>query len=283
MKFHGSKYITEEYRNLLDELSGSSGREAEMHTFLLQRPSLLPGFYGLHEPAHHGVMSGIIFNKLPLQGIFKRVPDFLFVTKTSVQMQVVFIEIEDPSIKIFNKDDSFTKEFNHAFQQLEDWSSWFKQGSNQTILLQTLQGALQWPHMFETPAKPVFILISGRRSEYLNNQNRLRRLAEKNRDPYFTMSFDRLESCFQYDDLIVVKQSANGFEALHVDEFYNYSDTTRQIHGHIANKKDAVLRNVYMNESRKSQIVKDIDYWDAILDKNLHEHIFNLKMKNFPR
>lgn len=266
--------VTYEYKYLLNRLSENPGREAEMHDFLAQRPSLLPGLFGVDENAHHGVINGVVFYKLPLQGTFKRVPDFLFVTKTSIRMQIVFIEIEDPAINMFNKDDSFTKEFNHAFQQLEDWHSWFSHGGNQTILLQTLQTALRWTYMFETPVQPIYLLIMGRRQEFENNQNRKRRLDTKSRHPYYVLSFDRLQHCSKLDNLIVVKHAPNGFEAIEVNDFYEYDYRTRQSHGHIAGKKNAVLKNKYMGDMTKAKLLQNIDYWDNIPDDKLIDHIF---------
>lgn len=39
-------------------------------------------------------------------------------------LQFTFVEIENPKLRLFNGDYSFTQEFNHALQQIRDWKLW---------------------------------------------------------------------------------------------------------------------------------------------------------------
>jgi hypothetical protein len=259
--------INQEYKLLLDHLTQNPGREKEMQEYLEKRTLLLPGIHGVYEETNHGIFSSIIFSQLRLAGLFTRVPDFVFVTKTSVQLQVVFIEIEDPAKKFFNKDNSFTSEFNKAFQQLEDWNIWFQDASNQQVLRNTLNLAINHHGMKTLPMKAEYVLVYGRNSEYENQQIRINRLSAKNNSPYKVMSYDRLSPYYLSDTFITVKKDDNGFYAIQVDENYLYDATMRGKHRHIADKKEAIENNQFMTDVKKAEVIKKVMFWDSLSDQ----------------
>lgn len=253
--------VEKEYGDLLEELTLNGGQEGVMHNYLEKRALLLPGLFGVYDSTNHGPFSELIFSKFQLNGNFRRIPDFVFVTKTSIQLQVVFIEIEDPSKKIFNQDDSFNAKFNEAYQQLEDWQQWFEDGTNQNILRQTLNSVISHPMMARLPMKAEYVLVYGRRSEYENMDNRIRRLNGKNKSPFKVMSFDRLKCSAYPSNLITVRLDQNGAHALHVDERYDYDYPTRSSHRAIKNKEEAVKLNEYMIDERKMHFLNVFVIW----------------------
>lgn len=272
--------VLEEYHELLDELTEAGGQEQRIHEYFEKRPLLLPGIYGVHEKTNHGVFGHKIFSKFQLNGgIFRRIPDFLFVTKTSVQLQVVFIEIEDPSKKIFTEKDYFNADFNQAYQQLEDWEQWFQHGTNQTVLRDSLNSVIDHSMMARLPMKAEFVLVYGRRSEYENMNMRIQRLSQKNKAPFKVMSFDRLTCAPYTSDLITVRLDQNGAHALQVDERYEYEYTNRATHRNIQRKEEAVIRNEFISQERKDEIVKKIRHLDSLTDEQVNQEQIEKKFK----
>ncbi|EAO6780596.1 DUF4263 domain-containing protein [Salmonella enterica subsp. enterica] len=110
-------------------------------------------------------LSNALIAKLPLGVDF--VTDFTWVNPRSGPTYVYLIEIEKPSKSIFNKDDSFTQSFNHAYGQVEDWLGWYAR--NQDAFRDILV-----PLKYHNDLPPFFavrgILIYGRDSELSNNR-----------------------------------------------------------------------------------------------------------------
>lgn len=92
--------------------------EASVQGFLERHPTLLPGLYD----QHNGPLHDVVITKLPLGPDYKT--DFAFISRHSMALQFTFVELEAPTKRIFNQDDSFTQEFNHARQQVIDWIRW---------------------------------------------------------------------------------------------------------------------------------------------------------------
>src|SRR4051812_27380742 len=70
----------------------------EMQRFLEQHPSLLPGAFPFWGSAGggHGAYPNVLITQPALQGLGKRIPDFLWIARDTASVRPVFIEIEDP-------------------------------------------------------------------------------------------------------------------------------------------------------------------------------------------
>ncbi|WP_019080319.1 Shedu immune nuclease family protein [Yersinia enterocolitica] len=151
--------------NELIKLIDTNPEEAKIQKFFEKHPaSIIGAAYAL---------SNTLIAKLPLGVDF--VTDFTWVNPRSGPTYVYLIEIEKPSKLIFNQDGSFTKNFNHAYGQVEDWLGWCAR--NQSTLRDTLA-----PLKSHDDLPPFFavrgILIYGRDSE-LNNKRREERWIQK--------------------------------------------------------------------------------------------------------
>lgn len=150
------------YRTCLEQLLHQGAKEPEIQDFLERNPVLVSGADFLFGQA--------VIAKLPLGNDF--VTDFAYINPQSGPKYLRLIEIEDPSKKIFRRDDRFTEKFGHALQQIDDWLGWCSRN----------HGAL-W-HLFTPLYKannqsfpflaPRALLIYGRRSE-INNTRRQER------------------------------------------------------------------------------------------------------------
>jgi antiviral defense system Shedu protein SduA len=196
------KHDVREFHALLD----SSSEERPLQVFLEQHPWMLT--------CNHDVWPPVVITQLPL-GVDYR-PDFVFLWHHSGGEFIALVEIEPPRLQIFNADDEFSAPFNHALQQLEDWSSWLR--SNSTYVHHLLEPLREF-----APGTPTFRyidlhLIVGRRS-HLNSVRRRHRWEERTnraqRDTHirtydgFVQSID--SSCSNLFPIICVRYSDRGY------------------------------------------------------------------------
>lgn len=172
------KKILEKFDHLLD----SSKKETEIQSFLEEYPFLLTsGYYP---------EGGIVISQLPLGADFK--VDFAYVVILNGGDFLHLVEIERPDLEMFTSKNEFTQEFNHAVQQIHDWSQWCSENREHltNVLLQLLNGNRSWFHPY-----PRLTLIAGRRNQ-LSNDRRKRRFAAK------ANALSREMNLSTYDDLM---------------------------------------------------------------------------------
>lgn len=157
---------------LLNELAalldGENVSEQIVQSYLERHPEILV--------ANHTPNPRCVISQFPLGPDFRC--DFAFYTYPSFGMMLHLTEIESPRLEPFTGGDEFSSQFNHAFQQLEDWSGWVKQNRDAIYhLVQPLVTAgygPQAPHFDD-----VFLdLVIGRR-RHLSNARRKRRWTER--------------------------------------------------------------------------------------------------------
>jgi hypothetical protein len=158
------KRTVEQFQALLN----ASSEERPLQVFLEQHPWMLT--------IRENAWPPVVITQLPL-GVDHR-PDFVFFRRHSAGEFINLVEIEPPQLQIFNADDEFSAPFNHAIQQLEDWSSWL--GSNAAYVEHLLEPLTE---EFSTEV-PTFryitlYLVAGRRSQ-LSSVKRKRRWEERN-------------------------------------------------------------------------------------------------------
>ncbi len=191
LKYLGSRIAKNKMGQHWEEVLNRAKSEKDMQVFLEQYPELLPGI----QDKHNGPRKGIIVSQFQFGSDYKA--DFAFVTTNSMELQFTFIEIEDPSEIIFNKDDSFSQHFNHALQQVRDWMRWSK--SNTSNLLHMYADLFQNYNISNDLKTSRGFLIYGRRSEIESSQRRKERwssLAAENSREIQIMTYDRLGAFF---------------------------------------------------------------------------------------
>lgn len=187
--------IVAQWKNLLN----SATREQEIQDFLERHPELLPGLLDLH----NGPLHSIIVSKFPFGADYKC--DFAFVTRHSMAVQFTFVEIEDPTKPVFNKDGSFSHFFNHARQQIADWKIWADKNTHTLVNM--------FSPMFETYNARNdyndfrFYLVYGRRSEVESDKKRQERwssIQATSESKGVVMSYDRLGLFEKIQDRLIV-------------------------------------------------------------------------------
>src|ERR1035441_9950224 len=96
-----SERATAEWDLLLN--SDAGGDEGLIHNFLLQHPCFVPGAHGVTGPWGHAPYKRALLSECPLDGVGKRIPDFIWLANNSEAFAPVFIEIESPCKRWFTK------------------------------------------------------------------------------------------------------------------------------------------------------------------------------------
>jgi hypothetical protein len=69
--------------------------EKRVHKFLVKHPSMIPGAYSMTGPSGHSPFPMAVLSESALSGLGMKVPDFIWLSKDSVNFTPVFIEICD--------------------------------------------------------------------------------------------------------------------------------------------------------------------------------------------
>ncbi|MBB2742899.1 UNVERIFIED_ORG: hypothetical protein FHR35_002721 [Microbispora rosea subsp. rosea] len=180
--------MTERWRALLD--SPESHDEGLIQAFLERHPSLLPGSHSVDGDSGHLAFPMAVIAKPKLPGLSDREPDFMWIATDSECLYPILIEIETPHKKWFYGDRAeIHSDLTHAQGQLAEWRAWFNRGHNRSAFLDYYEIP---PELTRRKLAPRFVLIYGRRENYMNSRRRQEKRAELARADERLLSFDRL-------------------------------------------------------------------------------------------
>lgn len=118
-------WLTAEWQALL----GRSPSESEVHEFLEQHPSMVPGGEGGEQSigGHHGAFPAALISEPELPGLTRPTPDFMWISKMSSVVKPVLIEIERPDKRWFRSSDGVPhSDLTQAIDQISTWRDWFE-------------------------------------------------------------------------------------------------------------------------------------------------------------
>ena len=140
---------------------------------------------------NHGIHLGLVLRKFSLGADHKS--DFFFLSKSTVNWNAVFIEIEKPSSRFFkgNKN-TLHSDFLNALQQVNQWRAWFLDDHNKAGFLSSISAIHVPHHMTGNPTNYKYILVFGRRSELCGNEDRRKLVMANKTDDFDIMTFDSL-------------------------------------------------------------------------------------------
>lgn len=178
--------LENDFKDLLDkELD-----ESAYQNFLEENTALIPVKpYELN----HGVNLDLVISKMRIGDSY--ISDFFYLSKSSDTWNVVFIEIEKPSSKLFNRDGSIAQDLNKGISQINDWRCFFEKDSNKNAFLDNVViKALRNinPSILENPCVFKYILVIGRREEIYKNPIYKTKLKQLENSDLSIISFDSL-------------------------------------------------------------------------------------------
>lgn len=117
---------------------------------------------------HH---DAYLFKEFELTSTYKA--DYLLIGKNSHRYHFIFVELENPTGSITNKDGSFGTTVRKGIKQVEDWDKWLEGNfSALSLIFEKLKSSLiELPKEFRTLDKTRlnYVVISGRRHDFNEN------------------------------------------------------------------------------------------------------------------
>jgi hypothetical protein len=261
--------------------------ERAVQLFFEKYPSALLGALEGVE-SYYNIFSGIVISQPRLKSFDgDKQPDFLIVTWNSLNLYFNFIEIEDPSKKIYTgSSQQPSNEFKQAVGQLMQWSSF---GKDEVVnYCKELLKSLFKDNFNNQPDKMRhynYILVYGFSDEILNLGERHNHLLQE----YFVernkhhCTFSRLLSNTRFDSpLFTVKKEAetNRFKAIGFVPFKDYGvHDWSDLHNIIGKQELIRVSANLMTDDEKDILIKRIDELDSktlqeIIDINLADNGF---------
>lgn len=184
-----NSYIEESKIDEFKALLNSNELEEVYQKFLEGNSQFIPREF----VQNHGIHCDVVFRKLKLAENY--VTDFLYLSKSSADWNIVFIELEKPSTPYFEKNsDNFHKEFMTGLNQIDRWRAWIDTTGNlEHMVNETLDPMLNPIGMKSNKKFIKYILVTGRRSEF-ESDTRKRSLitAKEQKEDFKILSYDSL-------------------------------------------------------------------------------------------
>ena len=246
--------IIEEYNNLLS----STNDELTFQTFFEENPSFVPGAFELFGSSGHYPYMDALISQPEIGTLFQRKPDFVWLSQDSLSFCPVFIEIENPNKKMFNKNGTTTADFNQALNQLREWQYIL----NQTNNIQVLYDYFNLPiDIRKKTFNPQFLLIYGRRFEYENDDLLTGIRAAHKTDKIDIISYDRLTPSYDSKQLLTCKMMHGKYRVINIPPTFNYIPLCANTLSQLINFKERINDMKYTSESRKKFLVERYQYW----------------------
>lgn len=236
----------------------NANNEKEIHRFLEQHPCLLPGGEAdvTSIGGHHGPFPGAVVTDPPLQGTFKRTPDFIWPTKLSGTFRPVFLELERPSKRWFRQDGQWTEELSQAITQIGEWKTWLDSEGNKLVFYE-VYGISDWIRAYHK-IEPVFRLVYGRRSEFVGNPTLTRQRESVRPDWLHWSTYDRLHPAANARHWVTARIGAAGWTVIAIPPTFNIPQGWEDMLQGLVGLDSAIAGNELISDARKEFLLERV-------------------------
>jgi hypothetical protein len=245
----------EDYEALLDQ----DGGEREMQAFFERNPAFVPSAFPIFDGSlgGHGAFPDALITQPPLQGLGKRIPDFMWLTRNSAFFQPVLVEIEDPAKRWFVGKGQPSAELTEALDHFREWREWFNSAGNQQVFLDTYQV----PLLFRSRSfRPLYVLVFGRVEQGRQEIAKLR--AAHQRQDQFLCTYDHLSPEWKSRNYLCVRNTRGRYVVVAIPPTArlrpNHPDFWRVVHG----RKEALEADSSIAAERKKYLLGRLELWD---------------------
>ena len=253
------EYSKTSYDEYLSLLQNCGDNEPVFQCFFERNPSFVPGAFELFGTSGHYPFANSLIAEPELNGgLFKRIPDFIWLAQDSLFFTPILIEIECPNKKTFTSKGDPSADFYQALGQIAEWKS----------ILSEPENVLQFYRCFDIPDwmrkktfAPQYGLIYGRRSEYEKDHLLLKKRAQLVPDDVRLISFDRLQPDPKADDLFCSKLSHGKYTIKTIPPTYRFSPATADVLSIVNNFKGAISSMDKTTDERKAFLIERYSYW----------------------
>lgn len=238
-----------EYNNILENCKD----ENEVQRYLEKHGHLLPVNNWIlgHQVHFSSIISKFRFGN-------QYISDFTYLTKCSDEWYVVFVEIEKPSKLIFNKDDSFSSDFNKAYEQVQDWERYLNDSNHRIQILNSLKSLRHPQIMRDQNVSFKYLLVYGRKEERDKTQKRKDKFLQKKTENIRVCTFDSIKSVtIDYPDYLVLSPKGDeNYEIKYVPHDFEQND--QGFFGWLSSE------HIFLDYESETELKKqgyDIDSW----------------------
>ncbi|MFT4740665.1 MAG: hypothetical protein ACI9L9_001448 [Marivirga sp.] len=173
--------LVEKYIEILDQ----ELKEKEYQDFIEANTQFVPR----HFVQNHGVHMSLVLRKLKISN--DMVTDFVILSKSSIGWNYILVEIEKPSSRFFKSGSTDVhSDFIRGVKQIKSWKAWFSKPDNKSHFESQLR-FIKKP-ISNTPVEIKYVLVTGRRSEYKDSEDKIHTIRSYESFDFKIMSFDSL-------------------------------------------------------------------------------------------
>ena len=260
-----------------------SKSEQNLQKLLEEYPFLMTGAISGIDSSY-SIFSNLIISQPEIKSFGgDRSPDFLVITWNSLNLFFNFIELEDPSKKIFRvSDGNLSGDFNEAFNQITEWQAMNTDVRNYcTELLRTLFNG----NFNNNPDKTIhinFILAFGFSDEVRERGERANNILQQYfaKPGIFHTTYSRIIDTvrFEYPLFSVKKNVSLGrFEAIGWTPLRNYTTDCWSDFHNILGKEEIVAKSDMLSNEEKTTLINQI----RTMDRKTPAQIRSIIMKDF--
>jgi len=262
--------VSKKLKSKFDECQSSIKlQEGILQDFFEQYPCALLGAISDVPQAHNVLGNLIISQPRILDYTGDRKPDFVIVTRNSEQLFFNFIEIEDPSKKIFpaNGKTALSSQFHDALSQLHQWQA------NENSMRECCDHLLKtiFSDNFDVNRKTIhinYVLLYGDKSE-LSGTSSLKKAQFKEsffKPPFYHSTYSRvMNNIYIPGGMFCVKRDAisDTYKAVGMVPFKNYGSSEWSDFHNITGKNHIILTDQYLDDADKQYLNKKIASMDT--------------------
>ncbi len=233
--------------------------EQQIQSFLEQHPCLIPGAFSLGSRSGHHPYPCAVIAQAPLPSYNHRVPDFLWLSKSSELEQPVLIEIEAPGKRWWTQKGQPTAYLTHALNQITEWKAWFN-ASHNVLTFKSFYGLDREAWLGRT-FRPAYALIYGRRAEANATATLTTKRANMRGEDVVLMTYDSPDA--EGGEFFCVKKEGNDFRAISVPPTMTWNPYLARDRADIRDKETAIAANQHLTPERRTFLLERAAYWDT--------------------
>lgn len=255
-----------EYKGILDNtwrslLKSNNTDERAYQDFLECHPCYIPGPFGLIGTSGHTPYPSAVISQPFLPDYTRKVPDFMWIARNSTTIYPILIEIESPSKKFFNSNETQNYQLTQAREQITDWMSWFSNPLNVAKFKEYYDIEMHGENIH-----PLYLLIYGRRAEANRSKTTISKRSQLTRNDEFIKTYDSLSPQKGADEFYTVKRTKTGYEAMYIPPTSTLGPVFASERALIKQKDIAIKNSPYISDERREFLLSRTPYWDQWAD-----------------
>jgi hypothetical protein len=218
---------------------------------------MIPGAYGLSLTSGHMPLYASVFSQPVLPGFKAKKPDFMWIATCSDEINPILLEIEDPKKKWFTKNGQQTAQFTQAYNQLNEWRTWFANPTNINNFIETYK--MNSTRAYGKRIVPHYLLVYSRRSEVEGKKTE--RSVSKKTDETI-MTYDRLSPSFEQSNYLCIKIKKHNFVSVTFPPTVKIGPSIIKEWIDIDGISLSISNSSFLSEERKIFLLERLPYWE---------------------